>query len=426
MVFHLEEGKKKIAIIAGIIGNIMEWYDFALYGFMASLISRLFFPKGNPLASLLATYGIFAAGFIMRPVGSVLFGWLGDTIGRSRTMLISVALMTVPTFMLGALPTYSAVGIWAPLGLVLIRLTQGLSVGGEFSSSVTYLVETSPKGQRGLSGSWANVGSMAGMLLGSGMASIVTNAFEPAFLMKWGWRLPFLFAGVMGMVAVVLRRHIPRSEHFQNHVRERSENSPVKEAFLSNTKETIQGALFASGYGAVFYISLVYIPTWVKEYVTPATDTAMIFNTIAVGGVIFLAPLAGWFSDVFIRRTRLLALVFFLNLIAAIPLHVWMLSGDLLSIAGAQIILGILVAFPCGVAPALFVELFPTRDRLSGYSIAFNFGIGIVGGSTPMVSTWLISATGWTPAPGLYMALWAGAAVAVLLWMKDRSREKLR
>lgn len=155
-------------------------------------------------------------------------------------------------------------------------------------------------------------------------------------------------------------------------------------------------------------------------------DTAMIFNTIAVGLVVLLAPLAGWFSDVFIRRTRLLALIFILDLILAIPLHFWMLSTGLLSIATAQIILGILIAFPCGVAPALFVELFPTRDRLSGYSIAFNFGIGIIGGSTPMVSTWLISTTGWTLAPSLYMTLWAVVGIIALYWMKDRSREELR
>jgi len=240
--------------------------------------------------------------------------------------------------------------------------------------------------------------------------------------------LPFLLAGVLGTVAVILRRHIPRSEHFQKHVQERGENSPIKEAFLVNTKETIQGALFASAYGAVFYISLVFIPTWLKEYVKAATtmDTAMIFNTIAIALVVFLAPVAGWFSDVFIRRTRLLALVFGVDLILAVPLHLWMLSAGLLPVAAAQIALGLLIAFPCGVAPALFVELFPTRDRLSGYSIAFNFGLGIVGGSTPMAATWLISLTGWTVAPAIYMACWALIAVAALLWMKDRSREDLR
>lgn len=145
MVLHLPKGKRKIAVVAGVIGNIMEWYDFALYGFMAQIISQLFFPEGNQTANLLATYGIFAAGFIMRPIGSIVFGWMGDTIGRSKTMLISVSLMTIPTFVLGLLPSYAVIGIWAPVGLIIIRLLQGLSVGGEFSSSVTYLVETAPR-----------------------------------------------------------------------------------------------------------------------------------------------------------------------------------------------------------------------------------------------------------------------------------------
>lgn len=158
------------SILAGFIGNVIEWYDFALYGYMAGILSELFFPGENTTASLIATYGVFAAGFIMRPLGSAVFGWMGDTVGRSRTMFISVIMMVLPTFILGCLPTFKSVGIWAPVMLVLVRLVQGLSVGGEFSSSVTYLVETSPRSGRGLAGSWANTGSMLGMLLGSAAA----------------------------------------------------------------------------------------------------------------------------------------------------------------------------------------------------------------------------------------------------------------
>lgn len=161
MVFHLEKDQRKTAVAAGVIGNIMEWYDFALYGYMASILATLFFPSDNTIASLLATYGVFAAGFVMRPLGSAFFGWLGDTISRSTAMLVSVAMMAIPTVVLGLLPTYESIGLAAPVLLVLVRLTQGLSVGGEFSSSVTYLVETSPVNKRGLSGSYANVGSIA-------------------------------------------------------------------------------------------------------------------------------------------------------------------------------------------------------------------------------------------------------------------------
>lgn len=266
MVFNLPKNKRKTATAAGVIGNIIEWYDFALYGFMASILSTLFFPSEDRTSSLLATYGVFAAGFIMRPLGSVVFGWLGDTIGRSRTMLISVAMMAIPTTMLGLLPTFEMIGVWAPVLLISIRLVQGLSVGGEFSSSVTYLVETAPKNQRGLAGSWANVGSMLGMLLGSLMAALATNLFDEQALYSYGWRLPFLFGGLLGIAAVIMRRDLPSSKHFKRHESERGYTSPLIQVITVNRKQTTQGVLFASGYGVLFYIVLVYLPNWLHEY----------------------------------------------------------------------------------------------------------------------------------------------------------------
>lgn len=163
--------------MAGFIGNVVEWYDFALYGYLAGVISPVFFPDASRAAGLIATYGIFAAGFIMRPLGAAVFGWFGDLYGRARTMQISVIMMAAPTLLLGLLPTYDQVGLLAPALLVLVRLFQGVSVGGEFSSSVTYLVETAPEGKRGATGSWANIGSMTGSLLGVGAAALVTNVF---------------------------------------------------------------------------------------------------------------------------------------------------------------------------------------------------------------------------------------------------------
>jgi MHS family proline/betaine transporter-like MFS transporter len=426
MPFHLPKDQRKTAVIAGIVGNIMEWYDFALYGFMASTLSELFFPEGHKTASLLATYGIFAAGFVMRPIGSALFGWLGDTMGRSKAMLLSVIMMSFPTLLLGLLPPYAAIGIWAPVALVAIRLVQGLSVGGEFSSSVTYLVETAPDGSRGLSGSWANVGSMAGMLLGSGAASATMLLLSGKELQSWGWRIPFLLAAGLGAAAVLLRRHLPDSAHFKKHDQERGKSSPIKEAVTVNLKETVQATLFASAYGAVFYLSLVYIPTWLTEYIEVGSDVGMHYNTIATALLIVLVPVAGWISDRFIRRTHILALVFAADLLLAVPLHLWMETGGVPALAISQVLLGLLMAFPCGVAPALFVELFPTRDRLSGYSIAFNLGLGVVGGATPMAATALISMTGSNTAPAFYMLAWAAVGVGTLLWMSDRSREPLK
>jgi MHS family proline/betaine transporter-like MFS transporter len=426
MVLHLPQGERKLAVVAGLIGNIMEWYDFALYGYMASVLSRLFFPEQSGTASLLATYGIFAAGFLMRPLGSALFGWLGDTIGRSRTMLISVAMMTIPTVGLGLLPTYAAVGVAAPLLLVGIRLVQGLSVGGEFSSSATYLVETAPEGKRGMSGSWANVGSLLGMLLGSAAAAAATTLFDQQTFESWGWRVPFLIGGVTGAVAIYLRRRLPKSDKFESQEQQRGESSPLIEAFTENRREMLDGTLFASAYGVLFYLTLVYLPTWLSEYVGLQLDTAMRINTLATALLIPVIPVAGWISDRYIRRTHLLiGLVVALGAIA-VPLHLWMETGALWAAIVAQIVFALAIAIPCGIGPALFVELFPTRDRLSGYSITFNVGMGVIGGSTPAAVTWLISLTGWQISPALYMAAAAALAVLALLRITDRSREPLR
>ncbi len=426
MVFHLEKSKRRTAIAAGVIGNIMEWFDFALYGYMASILAALFFPGDNRVASLLATYGVFAAGFIMRPLGSLLFGWIGDTVSRSSAMLISVAMMAIPTAALGLLPTYETIGLLAPVLLVIVRLIQGLSVGGEFSSSVAYLVETAPADKRGLSGSYANVGSMGGMLLGSGLAAFTTNFLTTAQVHAWGWRLPFLFGAVLGIVAIWLRRHLPKSSHFQKHTSEREKTSPLKEAFTDNLKETIQAILVASSYGALFYISLVFLPNWLNEYVHFPLGKAMSFNTLATAILLVLVPIMGWVSDHFMRRTHVIAMSIGLFGVVSYPLLLWLSGGTLSAVIWVQLIFAVLISMLCGVAPAMFVELFPTKDRLSGYSVAYNLGLGVVGGSTPMICTWLISITGSKLALAGFIVGIAVIGLGSLAWMQDRSREPLR
>jgi len=422
---NLTKDKRRSVIVAGIIGNVMEWYDFALYGYMATIISLLFFPDQSRLLSLLSTYGIFAVGFVMRPIGAAVFGWLGDTVGRSRTMLISVIFMMVPTFGLGILPIYSSVGILAPILLIIMRLMQGLSVGGEFSSSVTYLVETSAPSKRGLSGSWSNVGSGIGMLMGSLMATLVTSLLGTNAVNAWGWRIPFLLGGVLGTAAIMLRKNLPKSQHFVEHAKSQKNFSPIKEAFFNNTKEVVQGMLFASGYGALFYLSMVYLPTWLSEYTGFALDNAMKINTVATILLTLLIPLMAWISDKYIRRTHFSAISIGAIAILSIPLFLWARGGSLISVIIIQLTFAVLISVLSGITPTIFVELFPTRDRLSGYSISFNVGMGIIGGSTPMIVTWLIAKTGLIWFPAIYMLVSGIIGLGALLWMKDRSREPL-
>ena len=420
----MQVSKRYASIIAGFIGNVVEWYDFALYGYMANIFSRLFFPE-NTGASLIATYGIFAAGFIMRPLGSGVFGWLGDTIGRSRTMMISVILMALPTFILGCLPTYRHVGILAPLLLILVRMVQGLSVGGEFSSSVTYLVETAPRNQRGLAGSWANTGSVTGMLLGSGVAAAVTGFFPMETVIQWAWRLPFWAGGILGLISVIMRRHLPRSEHFNQHHAQRGETSPLLEAFTTNRKQMVQGILFASAYGVLFYIPLVYLPEWLHQFAGMKLDLSLRINTFATAMLLLLIPVSGWVGDHLLRRTRWISMAMLLLVVFSWPLYLWLKTGELIPSVVTQLIFVTLVSIPLGSAPALFVELFPARDRLSGYSVSYNLGLGVVGGSTPMISTWLIEQTSIPTVPALVMTVMALLGLLILWTIKDKSREPL-
>lgn len=422
MTFHLPHK----SVIAGIIGNVMEWYDFALYGFMAIIIAKLFFPTGNLMISVIATYGIFAAGFLMRPIGAVFFGRMGDKIGRSRIMLISVIMMVIPTFCLGLLPTYDNVGLIAPMLLIIMRLIQGLSVGGEFSSSATFLVETAPKNRRGLSGSWANFGSTLGILLGSGMATLTLTLFDETVVMAGVWRLPFLFGGLLGVLAIFLRIGLPKSEHFQNYILNKPKESPLKAVFTTGLKEMIQGFLFAASYGVIYYSTMVYLPTWISSQTSIPLKESMLFNTITLIIVVPLIIFAGWISDRYIRRTHFLALSMGFSAVLGIPAALWMISGSLVAAFTCQLIFGILMAIALGVAPTLFVELFPTSHRLTGYSISFNLGMGIIGGTTPMIVTWFIATTEITIAPAIYMLFWGIIAVITLFWIRDRSREPLR
>ncbi len=410
---------------AGIVGNIMEWYDFALFGYFAPIIANHFLPSGDPLTSLLQTYGVFAIGFVMRPLGAVLFGYIGDRFGRSRVLFLSVIMMGAPTFLLGLLPSYGQIGLWAPILLIAIRLIQGLSVGGEFSSSVTYMVETAPQNRRGLAGSWANFGSVGGTLLGSATAAGLASVLPEAALHNWGWRVPFLLGLLLAGFALYMRRNLPDTRIFAEHAASHAEDNPLHEALTRNLRQTLLATLFASGYGVFFYIPLIYLPTYANTVSGIDMAMALRINALALALMLPLIPAAGLISDRWVRRRTLLIAAFGIMAISAWPVFAALAQGGGAVLLAGQILFALLIAFPVGVAPAMFAEMFPTEDRLTGYSVAFNVGLGIVGGTAPMIATWLIGATGSSLAPGFYLAGLSFLSVAALAFMADHSREPL-
>jgi len=304
---------------------------------------------------------------------------------------------------------------------------QGISVGGEFSSSATYLVETAPQGKRGLTGSWANIGSMTGSLLGVGAAALVTNLFDVEALSDWAWRLPFLGGALLGTTAILMRRNLHSSERFEQHDAAREDTSPLLQAFTENLKETLMALAFAASYGTCFYICFVYLPEWVSSQGLMERNLALTINTTMTLLVIPLMPLAAIVGDRWLARRTWIGLAMLGLGLVAWPLHSWMLAsaGSLASVIVFHAVTFVLLSVPLGSGPALFVELFPQSDRLSGYSVAFNLGMGVFGGLTPMIATSLIAMTGLAAAPAIYMAMACFAAVVCLALMPDRSRSPL-
>src|SRR5712691_5030567 len=288
-------GKQRRAILAGIAGNVMEWYDFTVYGYFSAVIGRQFFPADDPISSLLAAFGVFAAGFLMRPFGSLVSGHTGDKIGRKAALTTSVALMAVPTFLIGLLPTYQQIGIVASALLVLLRLVQGLSVGGEYTTSAIFLVERSAPGRHGFLGSFGPFGACGGVLLGSAIGAAVTSVLEPGSVYGWGWRLPFVLGITVGLCGLYLRRQI--GDDAVPRAGPRPVASPVPEALRTEWRSILRLVGLNAAYAVGFYLCFVYITTYLRQTEHVSASKALDINTISIVVLILLIVPAGALSD---------------------------------------------------------------------------------------------------------------------------------
>lgn len=422
-------------VLAAAIGNIVEWYDFGLYGLLAPVLASMFFPSHDRIAALLGVYGGFAVGFAMRPIGAVVLGRIGDWRGRQFVLVLSVVIMGASTVAVGILPTYTAVGIWAPILLIAIRLFQGFSVGGEFVGSVTYLVETAPQGKRGLAGSVANIGATVGMLLAAG-AGAVTEAYVDRIGELW--RVPFLFGGLLAAVGFLLRRHLPpeKIERIVEEEGRRAEKSarrggdvvarwPALQAFRAIPRTMVVAILFTCGYGISNYVIMVFLPTFAREFARVGESAALRINTAGQALALVVVPLAGWSSDWLIRRRTMIAGSFLLQAMLTWVLFELVLNSGIRGLWLAQLLLAGLLAVVMGNAPAMLAEQFPRGYRVSGHALVLNVGIGIAGGTAPMVAVALIRETGNKMAPAAYLVAAATVSVVAILLLKDNSRESL-
>jgi MFS transporter, MHS family, proline/betaine transporter len=406
-------------VIAGVVGNVLEWYDFALFGFFAHQIGAHFFPASDPTASLLAAFGTFAAGFFMRPVGGALFGWVGDRYGRKQALIWSVLAMAFPSFLIGVLPGAATIGIAAPVLLLVFRLLQGLAVGGEYMASAVFLVEGSPPGRRGLMGSWGPLGASLGTLLGSVAGALVNATMSPEAVMAYGWRIPFIIGLGVGLGGLAIRRHyLERVPH------QAPAKSPLKEAFTVHWRTMVHLVSLIAGISVGFYTTFVYAPTWLTQEVGVPARTALWINTLVMALSLFALPAAGIASDRFGRRPVLLVATGLFALLAY-PLMALMGQGETGGIFAGQLGLAVLVAANGGAMPATMAELAPWRVRCSVMSVAYNIGMALLGGTTPLVAEWLVSRTGMRLAPAWYLAGAAGVTFLGALLLPSTARHSL-
>ena len=410
-------------VLAGAIGNVLEWYDFALFGYFAPVLSRLFFPASDPSLSLIATFGVFAVGFLARPLGALLFGYWGDTRGRRAALAWSIILMALPTCLVGMLPTYAQIGLAAPLILTMLRFFQGLSVGGEFTGSVTFLVEHAAPTERGYIGSWAGFSAQIGALLGSGVGTVATLNLSPDALQEWGWRIPFVAGSVIALVGWYLRRRIPESPAFEQLQRSGVvSSSPVRELFTSHRTPLLQVIGLVLLHGVGFYTFYVFLPTYLTKVTDLPMGTTLLINTLCMALLAILIPCMGKLSDRVGHRWVLAAGAAGLA-ISTVPFFSWLSSGQLALIVTAQILMTVFVSAYMGPFFAIVATLFPVASRYTGLSISYNIASALFGGTAPLMATVIMERSGSALAPGWYVSLCAVLSLIALSTIREEKKE---
>jgi MHS family proline/betaine transporter-like MFS transporter len=412
-------------VLAGMIGNAVEWYDYGLYGYLAPILATLFFPSKDPLNSLIATFGVFAAGFLLRPLGAIAFGHLGDRFGRKKALVVSVALMAVPTGLIGLLPTYADVGASAALLLLLLRLLQGFSVGGEMTGSIIFLVEHAPPSRRGFIGSWAGFSTSAGCLLGAGVGALMVTFLGREVVADWAWRLAFLLGAVLGFVGLFLRLGVEESPQFESMAKsEGVARVPLLDALRHERRQmlTAFSLLWLSSVG--FFTVSVYLPGYLSNAAGLSLNSAMMINWLGTIVVALLVPPVGALSDRVGRKPPLWFAATGLMLLSY-PLFWLLTQGEFTFCLIAQCIFAGLLATLVAPLNALLVELFKTRSRYTALSLGFNMATSLFGGSAPLLATYMVKLTGDARSPGLYMTLSAAATLLVLFLIRDPYRDPL-
>lgn len=388
------------------IGNALEWYDFVIYGFFAPIIGSLFFPNFEPFAQLLAVWGIFWAGFIVRPLGALFFGYLGDKFSRKYALMLSIFFMVLPTTLIGLLPTYHYIGIASPIILVILRLLQGFAMGGEYTGSIIFLIEHSEPKNRCLWGSFAPFSIVIGVIVGSLTASLITGILSHEHLIHWGWRIPFVISIIGGAVGFYIRKRLSDPKLFieVKTVKEQAHIAitPIK-TILSKHKFSLLMIILLDFIIAIgFYIITIYLPSYFTTYFHYEPGSVFVINTINMMIFSVFIIIGALLADR-VGRQWILLIGSVLLIVLSYPLFLLLKENATWTVFLMQCGLVVIYGLYQGVLPIAMAELMPISVRYSGVSFGHNFSMAIFGGSTPFLATWLINTTGNVYSPAFML-----------------------
>ncbi len=407
--------------LAGLIGNVLEWFDFAVYGYFVSDIGRQFFPESSPAAQQLQTLGVFALGFFARPVGSLVLGAVGDRIGRRALLTLSISLMGVATLMLGLLPTYAQIGVAAPLLLMLMRVVQGFSLGGEFTGSMVYTTEKSSPLMRGLVSSSTAAGTTIGFILGSGTAWLVNATLPASQVATWGWRLPFVGSVVFLVVGYLLRRGISETAEGLKAAAVRPALLP---SLLADWRPIVQTFGIVGMTNAAYYFTFTYAVERRKSLAPTDGQVFLLANTLVLFAVLVSKPIGGWLSDRIGRRKLMLWLTAAMLAVIYAALRQMMFGAPAWFVVG-QSLMAVPIGMALGMQGAMVVEIFPLRTRVTSMSFAYSMTLALAGGSAPLVSSWLIEHFGNPLVPAYYIMAYGIVGLAIMWPMGETNARAL-
>ncbi|GAA2786727.1 MFS transporter [Saccharopolyspora taberi] len=405
----VDERQAKRAVAAAAIGNTMEWFDFGVYSYIAVVISQVFFPPTSSTAQLLSTFATFAVAFLVRPLGGFFFGPLGDRIGRRTVLAITMVTMATGTLAIGLIPGYATIGIWAPVLLLVARLVQGFSTGGEYGGAATFVAEYSPDRRRGFMASWLEFGTLTGYSMGAALVTVLTVALSPADLTSWGWRIPFLVAGPLGIVGLYLRFRLEEPPAYQKV----SGDEQPQRAATFRSLGTIFGQhwrpmLKCIGLVLVFnvtsYMLTAYMPTYLSVVLGFQHTSSLLLVLLTMVLVMGLIVALGRFSDR-IGRLPIAGLGSAALIVLAFPAFLLMSLGSVPAVLGGLLVLGLMLICFSSTMPATLPALFPTEVRYGAVSVGFNISVALFGGTTPLIAEALVAATGMPSVPAAVLVV---------------------